>query len=73
MTRHYTHVGEVAAGAAVALLPAIGATSKVAKSPHPVASAKTAAGLAEVVTLLAGMTAENWAEHRDKALAIMRG
>ena len=38
-----------------------------------VASAKTAAGLAEVVMLLAGMTAENWAEHRDKALAIMRG
>ncbi len=72
MTRHYTHVGEVAAGAAVALLPAIGATSKAAKSPPPVASAKTAAGLAEVVILLAGMTAENWAEHRDKALAIMR-
>ena len=73
MTRHYTHVGEVAAGAAVALLPAIGATGKAIKSPRPVASAKTAAGLAEVVTLLAGMTAENWAEQRDKALAIMRG
>ncbi|MFZ4397534.1 MAG: tyrosine-type recombinase/integrase, partial [Kiritimatiellia bacterium] len=73
MTRHYTHVGEVAAGATVALLPAIGATSKVVKTPRPVASAKTAAGLAEVVILLAGMTAENWAEHRDKALAIMRG
>ena len=73
MTRHYTHVGAVAADAAVALLPAIGATSKAAKSPRPAASAKTAAGLAEVVILLAGMTAENWAEHRDNALEIMQG
>ena len=43
------------------------------KPPRTVASAKTAADLAEVVTLLAGMTVENWTEQRDKALAIMRG
>jgi hypothetical protein len=57
----------------VQLRPLLPSTSKADKSPRPAASAKTAAGRAEVVTLLAGMTAENWAAHRDRALAILRG
>ncbi len=83
MTRHYTHVGEVAAGAAVAALPAIGVGKEVkgqktevrgqgaavvyGEQATPVAMARVA------VTCLEAMTAKNWKQKRDEALKALRG
>ncbi|HUA67242.1 MAG TPA: site-specific integrase [Candidatus Saccharimonadales bacterium] len=65
MTRHYTHVGEVAAGRAVALLPAIIGDDKPVK-PQP--------NLAEVIqkakTLAKSMTAKNWKGKKASLLAL---
>jgi integrase len=74
MTRHYTHVGEVAAGAAVAALPAIGTGEKVHHegTKNTKGSGKQDGNLAEMARLLEGMTAENWEVTRAKLLAVVK-
>jgi integrase len=65
MTRHYSHVGELAAGRAVALLPSVlGETLPVSQNPagDPIAKART---------IVESMTAKNWREKRAELLALM--
>ena len=66
MTRHYTHVGELAAGRAVALLPSVMNEA----SPEP---AKREQGeiLRDVKAALKSMTAANWRTNRNKLLAFL--
>lgn len=70
MTRHYTHVSERAAGAAVSLLPA------VLGDPAPTHKPATPAAVVDTGTMreiLRSMTAENWADKRDALLAMLPG
>ena len=77
MTRHYTHVGEVAAGAAVAALPVIGSAAedgvhregpKVAMVAMVANGEKQAPAVIAAVKCLELMTAKNWEAMRDTAL-----
>jgi hypothetical protein len=62
MTRHYTHVGELAASAAVAGLPAvIGDAKPERKKPQPEAIVRKALAIAKSIT------AKNW-QHKKAAL-----
>lgn len=73
MTRHYTHVGEVAAGAAVAALPAIGPAGDSTAKVVEVKTEKAAdVNLVEMARMLEGMTAENWEVTRGKLLAVVK-
>lgn len=66
MTRHYTHVGELAAGRAVALLPSVmsEATSEPTKREQDEI-------LRDVQTILKNMSAKNWREKKSTALAML--
>lgn len=84
MTRHYTHVGDVAAETAVAALPAIGtgekATQKKSRAglskPGANAGADAAAVLvkvlADVARLTKGLTVENMETTRKELLAMVK-
>jgi integrase len=66
MTRHYTHVGELAAGRAVAALPSIlGTAAMTAAQSTPEETLSKARAIA------ASMTAKNWREKRTEMLALM--
>ena len=66
MTRHYTHVGELAAGRAVAALPSImGDTSSTAPEPTPEAILSEARAIAESIT------GKNWREKKAALLALV--
>lgn len=75
MTRHYTHVGEVAAGAAVAALPAIGTAVEVRGEKAAVKAAKPVLSERDqkVVAILGKMTGETWEKDRDAVLALLLG
>jgi integrase len=64
MTRHYTHVGELAAGRAVALLPSV--MSKT--TPEPKRGQIEI--LRDVQIILKNMSAKNWREKKSAALAM---
>jgi integrase len=66
MTRHYTHVGELAAGRAVALLPSV--MSEATAEPTKRGQDEI---LRDVQTILKNMSAKNWREKKSAALAIL--
>jgi hypothetical protein len=66
MTRHYTHVRELAPGQAVAAPPSIlGETAAPAPKTTPEETLSTARATAESIT------GENWAKKRAELLALM--
>ena len=66
MTRHYTHVGELAAGQAVALLPAVIGDEKPATPEHDLTEIhKQAKALAK------SLNVKNWREKRAALLALL--
>jgi integrase len=68
MTRHYTHVGELAAGQAVAALPSVMGQS----TPAPATNRhEPESVLGKVRIVLEGMTAANWEQGRSEALALL--
>lgn len=68
MTRHYTHVGEVAAGRAVAALPAvIGDTRPAPEARDAEAILREAQGIAQ------SLTGKNWREKKAALLAVLNG
>jgi Phage integrase family len=66
MTRHYTHVGELAAGQAVAALPWVMGGDKPAVTGN-----EPEAALGKVRVLLQTMGAGSWEEKRAEALALL--
>jgi len=66
MTRHYTHVGELAAGRAVALLPSVMSEA----TPEPTKRGQDEI-LRAVQTILKNMSAKNWREKKSAALAML--
>ena len=66
MTRHYTHVGELAAGRAVALLPSVMSDG----TPEPT-KREQGEVLRDLQTILRGMNAANWKTKRSKLLTIL--
>jgi integrase len=66
MTRHYTHVGELAAGRAVALLPSV--MSEAAPEPTKRGQSEI---LLDLQTILKNMSAKNWREKKSAALAML--
>jgi integrase len=66
MTRHYTHVGELAAGRAVALLPSVMSEA----TPEPAKRGQIEI-LRDVQTILKNMSAKNWREKKSAALAML--
>ena len=68
MTRHYTHVGELAAGRAVALLPSV---MSEAKQEPPKREQDEI--LREIQTLAKTITAKNWREQKAALLATLAG
>jgi integrase len=66
MTQHYTHVGELAAGQAVALLPSVmGKATKEPKTEDPAAVLRKAKAIAEKIT------AKNWEKKTAALLALL--
>ncbi len=66
MTRHYTHVGELAAGHAVALLPSVMSDA----STEPTKRGQDEI-LRDVQTILKNMSAKNWREKKSTSLAML--
>jgi integrase len=66
MTRHYTHVGELAAGRAVALLPSVMSEA----TPEPTKRGQDEI-LRDVQTILKNMSAKNWRKKKSAALAML--
>jgi integrase len=66
MTRHYTHVGELATGRAVALLPSVMSDAV----PEPTKRGQIEI-LRDVQTILKNMSAKNWREKKSAALAML--
>jgi len=66
MTRHYTHVGEVAAGKAVALLPFLIGDEK----PVP-AKRDSEAVLSEARAIAEKITADNWEQQKSALLSLL--
>ncbi len=66
MTRHYTHVGELAAGRAVALLPSMIGDA----TPEPERRERGEI-LRDVSAILKGMTAANWKARRAGLLSLL--
>ncbi|MHC1764938.1 MAG: tyrosine-type recombinase/integrase [Verrucomicrobiia bacterium] len=66
MTRHYTHVGELAAGRAVAALPAV-----VGDTTPQQAKIEPEALLREVKAGIESMAAENWREKKAALLVML--
>jgi hypothetical protein len=68
MTRHYTHVGELAASRAVAALPAvIGDVAALPERNDPEGILSDARAIAEKIT------AKNWREQKSALLALLAG
>jgi integrase len=65
MTRHYTHVGELAAGRAVAMLPSI-----MGDNAAPVLETKPEEILSKARAIAESMTAKNWREKKAELLAL---
>ena len=65
MTRHYTHVGELAAGRAVAMLPSVMSEA----TPEPTKRGQDEI-LRDVQTIVKSMTAGNWKKKRAELLAL---
>jgi integrase len=66
MTRHYTHVGELAAGRAVAALPSI-----MGSPAPPVPAFNPEATLSQARATAEGITAKNWREKKAALLALL--
>jgi integrase/trans-aconitate methyltransferase len=66
MTRHYTHVGELAAGRAVAMLPSL-----MGDNAGPVPETKPEGILSKAREMVQNMTAKNWREKRAELLALV--
>jgi integrase len=66
MTRHYTHVGELAAGRAIALLPTV-----IGEAKAEPAKRDDAAILREVKSIVESMTAKNWRTQRDALVSLV--
>jgi integrase len=66
MTRHYTHVGELAAGRAVALLPSVISDA----APEPTKRGQSEI-LRDVQAILKNMSAKNWRDNKFAALAML--
>ena len=65
MTRHYTHVGELAAGRAVAALPSI-----MGDAATPRSQPSRVATLTKARAIAGSMTAKNWREKKAELLAL---
>jgi len=65
MTRHYTHLGELAAGRAVALLPAVIGETKAHRNGEESLTEK-------ICRIAKGMTGANWREKKAALLALMK-
>ena len=63
MTRHYTHVGELAAGRAVAALPAVIGDAKPEQTKRPEGEI-----LSELETIVKTISAKNWREKKATLL-----
>jgi integrase len=70
MTRHYTHVGEAAAGLAVAALPVVIGGNEATPEPP---KRDTAALLGEARTIAESLTGENWQEKKAALLNVLAG
>ena len=68
MTRHYTHVGEVAAGRAIALLPSVTEEAKQEPPKH-----RQGEILCDPQAILKSMTAKNWKAKKASLLALLSG
>jgi len=68
MTRHYTHVGELAAGRAVALLPAV-----IGDSMPGAPKRELGTILNEAKALAESMSAKNWRQKKASLLALFSG
>ena len=66
MTRHYTHVGELAAGRAVALLPSVMSEAKPQHSKRQEFEI-----LREIKTIVESMSGDNWREKRTALLEML--
>jgi integrase len=66
MTRHYTHVGELAAGRAVAALPVVIGDSKRGKSKHNESNF-----VREIETVVKAISAKNWQEKKAALLEML--
>ena len=66
MTRHYTHVGEVAAGRAVAALPAV--IGEATAEPSKREDTETLSGIETIVKTI---SAENWSEKKAELLQLL--
>ena len=66
MTRHYTHVGELAAGRAIALLPSV--TDEAKQEPPKREQGEI---LRDMQAVLKSMTAKNWKTKKAAALAML--
>ncbi|MFZ0828298.1 MAG: tyrosine-type recombinase/integrase [Verrucomicrobiia bacterium] len=66
MTRHYTHLGELSAGRAIALLPSVMSEA----TPEPTKREQSEI-LRDVQTILKDMSAKNWREKKSAALAML--
>jgi hypothetical protein len=66
MTRHYTHIGELAAVQAVAALPALMGDAKP-EPPKP----QEPAILREIRAIVESITAETWGERKAAILAML--
>jgi integrase len=68
MTRHYSHVGEIAAGKAIACLPAVFSADPQTK-PIAIEQGRSISLAREMAE---SMTAENWKEKRDELIALLK-
>ncbi|HTX21421.1 MAG TPA: site-specific integrase [Candidatus Aquilonibacter sp.] len=68
MTRHYTHVGELAAGRAVALLPSV-----MSESTPEQPKLEPSRILREVQNLAKSITAKNWRKQKSAILITLAG
>jgi integrase len=66
MTRYYTHVGELAAGQAVAALPSV-----MGSSALPMPAVNPEETLSQARVMAEGMTAKNWREKKAALLAFL--
>jgi hypothetical protein len=68
MTRHYTHIGELAAGRAVALLPSVISDA----TPEPERRERGEI-LREIQTIAKAISAKNWRKQKAALLAMLAG
>ncbi len=68
MTRHYTHVGELAAGRAVALLPSVIGDANAHRNGAPTEPENN---LLKAHRIAKGMTSANWKTKRDELLTLL--